>query len=138
MKPQSAKAKGRRLQQWFRDLLLRVAGGILEEDDIRSTSMGASGDDLLMSPLAQRVFPLAVECKNQESLSIWKSLEQACAHARPRGLTPTLVFKRNRSETWAAIPAETLAKLYAELYRCHQELARRVEKADWKVKALER
>jgi hypothetical protein len=117
MKPQSAKAKGRRLQQWFRDLLLRVADGILEEDDVRSTSMGASGDDLLLSPHAQRIFPIATECKNQESLSIWKSLEQACAHARERGLTPVLVFKRNRSDTWAALPAEDLAKLYADLYR---------------------
>ena len=49
MKTSSAKAKGRRLQQKVRDLLLETFTE-LEPDDIRSTSMGVSGEDLQLSP----------------------------------------------------------------------------------------
>ena len=45
MKTSSAKAKGRRLQQKVRDLLLETFTE-LQPDDIRSTSMGVSGEDL--------------------------------------------------------------------------------------------
>jgi hypothetical protein len=113
VRPQSAKAKGRRFQQWVRDLLLGFAGDRLEEDDIRSTSMGASGEDLLLSPAARRIYPLAIECKCQESLNIWKSMEQAEAHAGEDN-TPVLFFKRNRSQSYACLPAAALARLYAE------------------------
>ena len=41
MKTQSAKAKGRKLQQWFRDRLIDVLE--IHEEDIESRSMGACG-----------------------------------------------------------------------------------------------
>lgn len=110
MKSQSAKAKGRRFQQWVRDALLKAAIW-LEEDDIRSTSMGASGEDLLLSPAARRVYPISVECKNVESLSIWKAMAQTEAHAKIHGTTPVLFFKRNRSPEYACVPAEYLIDL---------------------------
>ena len=49
MKTQSAKAKGRRLQQWFRDLLVSKLG--IHKEDIESRSMGAGGEDLIMQGL---------------------------------------------------------------------------------------
>ncbi len=66
MRTSSAKAKGRRLQQKVRDLILETFSE-LEEDDVRSTSMGASGEDVLLSPLARKKFPFSVECKNVEA-----------------------------------------------------------------------
>jgi len=102
MKSQSAKAKGRRLQQAVRDAILEAFPD-LEPDDVRSTSMGACGEDLLLSPLARRKFPYAVECGNQERINIWAKIEQAKAHAGDT-LTPLLVFCRNRSEPWVALP----------------------------------
>jgi len=45
LKPQSAKAKGRKLQQWVRDQILQRFP-TLSTDDVRSTSMGASGEDV--------------------------------------------------------------------------------------------
>jgi len=105
--PASRKAKGRRFQQWVRDALLEAAIW-LEEDDIRSTSMGASGEDLLLSPAARRIFPLSIECKNVERLNIWSALEQAEAHAKVYKATPALFFKRNRSEAYVAVPARFL------------------------------
>ena len=62
MKAQSAKAKGRKLQQVVRDGVLKRFPS-LEPDDVRSTSMGAGGEDVQLSPVARRLFPYQVECK---------------------------------------------------------------------------
>ena len=109
MRTSSAKAKGRRLQQWVRDRLLEAASW-LEPDDVRSTSMGASGEDILLSPKARETFPVSIECKNVESLSIWSAMAQAEGNAGDH--TPVLFFKRNRSITYACLPAEALIELY--------------------------
>jgi hypothetical protein len=101
MRPSSAKAKGRRLQQEVRDLILERFSE-LEPDDVVSTSMGASGTDIKLSPAARKKFPYSVECKNQESISIWSCLEQAEANTKP-GTEPLLVFKRNKSKTYVTI-----------------------------------
>lgn len=79
----------------------------LQPDDIRSTSMGASGEDLLLSPAAREVFPFSTECKNVESLNIWKALEQAAG----RKHTPLVVFRRNNCQPHVALPLESFLKL---------------------------
>lgn len=72
LKPQSAKAKGRNLQQFLRDSMLKIGMFYgLEPGDIESRSMGANGVDVMLSPAAQKVFGnVAIECKNQESLNV--------------------------------------------------------------------
>jgi hypothetical protein len=111
MRPQSAKSKGRKLQQ-------RVASSIrktfphLKEDDCFSTSMGAHGEDVRLSPLARESVPLSIECKCQEKLSIWSCLEQANANC-PDGATPCLIFSRNRAPTYAVVPWPFLLNLLA-------------------------
>ena len=50
MRPQSCKSKGRRFQQKVARAILDVFPH-LTEDDVRSTSMGAPGEDIQMSPL---------------------------------------------------------------------------------------
>jgi hypothetical protein len=69
VKTSSCKSKGRVLQQKIRDIIIESFKD-LEEDDVRSTSMGASGIDVLLSPKAQLYFPYSVEAKNQEKISI--------------------------------------------------------------------
>ena len=97
MKTRSAKNKGKRLQNDVRDLILETFKQ-LEPDDVRSTTMGDSGEDILLSPAARKLFPFSVECKNQEKLNIWSSLEQAEDGIRDplwsRGLGD--VYKRQR------------------------------------------
>lgn len=117
MRPQSAKAKGRRLQQETRDAVLATFP-TLEPDDVRSTSMGASGADLLLSPAAKRLFPFFVECKNVENLNIHKALAQAIqgqqlALVRTGGVAvaPLVVFRKNNTPAYAALPFETLLDL---------------------------
>ena len=108
MKPQSAKAKGRNLQKWVRDLILESFPA-LEPDDVRSTSMGAGGEDLLLSPAARRLFPYSVECKNVEKLNVWSAYEQAEANSGEH--EPLLIMKKNRKNPLVVIDAEAFVNL---------------------------
>ena len=112
MKPRSAKNKGKRLQNTVRDLILEKFNSKLEPDDVRSITMGESGEDILLSPAARRVFPFSIECKNQEKLNIWSSLEQAEGNSGNH--PPLLIFKRNRSKTYAVLEFDELLKLLNE------------------------
>jgi hypothetical protein len=93
MKPHSAKAKGRRLQQYVRDKVVEVLN--LSPDDVFSRSMGAFGTDVYCSPVGQAKFPFAVECKNQETFSIYKAWDQAVENGLKTGLNPVIVYKKN-------------------------------------------
>ena len=111
MKPRSAKNKGKRLQNKVRDLILEKFN-TLEPDDVRSITMGDSGEDILLSPAARRKFPFSVECKNQEKLNIWSSIEQAENNSGIH--TPLLIFKRNRTKTYAVLEFDKLLELLDE------------------------
>ena len=56
MKTKSAKAKGKRLQNRVRDLLVEKYSKVLEEGDFKSTTMGESGIDIQLSPAARKKF----------------------------------------------------------------------------------
>ena len=109
MKTRSAKNKGKRLQNSVRDILLETFTQ-LEEDDIKSTTMGESGEDIKRSPLARRLLPFSFECKNQEKLNIWNALKQAEENC-PNGDSPVVVFKRNRSDTYVSLKFDDFIKL---------------------------
>ncbi len=111
MKPRSAKNKGKRLQNKVRDLILEKFN-TLEPDDVRSITMGDSGEDIFLSPAARKLFPFSVECKNQEKLNIWSSLEQAETNSGNH--IPIVIFKRNRSKTYVALEFEKLLELLNE------------------------
>ena len=111
MKPRSAKNKGKRLQNKIRDLILEKFDS-LEPDDVRSITMGDSGEDILLSPAARRLFPFSVECKNQESLNIWSAIEQAENNSGNH--TPLVIFKRNRTKTYAVLEFNKLLELLNE------------------------
>ena len=93
MKTRSAKSKGRRLQNQIKELLLESFKE-LEPDDVRSAIMGETGEDIKLSPAARRQIPYSFECKNQEKLNIWESLNQA--EENSGDYPPVLIFKRNR------------------------------------------
>lgn len=112
---QSAKAKGRRLQQQVRDKLLRrmmtLDGGITELD-VKSTSMGCGGEDVTLSSAAQRMFPYSIECKNKETLVIWSALRQCDSNARD--LIPLVVTAKARTKPYAVIPFIFLTTLLSK------------------------
>lgn len=109
MKTQSAKAKGRRLQQQVVCDLLESFEH-LSADDIRSTSMGVSGEDIQMSHAARLCIPFSFEAKNQERVNIWSSIEQARSNA-PTGIVPVVVFKKNSEQPQVVISWKTFLNL---------------------------
>jgi len=102
MKTSSAKAKGRRLQQKFMQLLIEKLE--IDPEDIESRSMGAGGEDLIMSKAARNKFPYSIECKNQEKLNIWSAWDQANSN---KGLyDPIVVIKKNGVNPLVVLDAE--------------------------------
>ena len=102
MKTQSAKAKGRKLQKWMRELLIEKLD--IHPEDIESRSMGAGGEDLIMARAAREKFPLSVECKNQEKVNVWESYKQA--EDNSKDYEPVVVIKRNNSKPLVLVDAE--------------------------------
>jgi|TARA_Y100000361_G_scaffold33485_1_gene28089 hypothetical protein len=111
MKTQSAKAKGRRLQQWFRDLLIEKLN--IHPEDIESRSMGAGGEDLIMARAAREKFPYSVECKNQEKINLWESYNQARQNSKNH--EPVVILKRNNSKPLILVDAEYFVKLHQDV-----------------------
>ena len=110
MKTQSRKAKGRRLQQQFMQLLIEKLD--IDPEDIESSAMGSGGEDLIMSKAARTKFPYSIECKNQESLNIWKAWEQANGN---KGLyEPMVVIKKNGVRPLVVLDAENFLEMIKE------------------------
>ena len=118
MNIKSAKAKGRNLQNLVRDKLRKIfveewkLFPKLENDDIKSQTMGMGGEDIVLSPTAKKLIPYSFECKNTERLNLWGSLQQCQDNCEDR--TPVLVFKKNRSKVYAVIEFDEFLKLIRE------------------------
>jgi|TARA_Y100000310_G_scaffold146443_1_gene145782 hypothetical protein len=109
MKPSSAKAKGRTLQNWIVKCLLKLYERELEEDDIKPAIMGESGADIKLSPAARRRIPYKFEAKNQERVNVWKAYEQAQGHEGSG--EAVVVIKKNHHSPLAIVDAEHFFKL---------------------------
>jgi hypothetical protein len=86
----------------FRELLIEKLD--IHPEDVESRSMGAGGEDLIMARAAREKFPYSIECKNQESLNIWKAWEQANGN---KGMyEPLVVIKKNGVRPLVVLDAE--------------------------------
>ena len=103
--PKSSKAKGRRLQNMVRDKLRAAFSSSLEEDDIKSQTMGMTGEDIVLSPAARKLIPYSIECKNVERLNVWQCLKQTESNVA-EGCAPALVIKRNQTNPYIMVPLE--------------------------------
>ena len=104
MKTASGKDKGRRLQKWVVDKL-HEKFPLLEDGDLKSTSMGANGEDIQMSPAARKAIPLSIECKSRASIAAYGWLTQATTNC-PKGCEPVLVVKQNRAKPLVIVDAD--------------------------------
>jgi hypothetical protein len=68
-------------------------------------SGGQGGGDVIGGPP-----DVHLEVKHRERCAIWEWIEQADSECRPTDL-PVVVFRRNRSQWYAAVPAEELFAL---------------------------
>jgi len=108
---QSAKAKGRRLQQWMMRKISELTGIPCGKDElIASREMGQSGTDVRLIGKAQKMFPWAVECKYQETWSIPKWIVQAKENQK-KGTNWMLVVKRNQHEPIIILDADIFFSL---------------------------
>ena len=110
MKTQSAKAKGRRFQQWVRDKLIESLG--IHPEDIESRSMGAGGEDLIMARAAREKFPYSIECKNQERFNLWEAYSQAESNCGAH--QPIVFLKKNNHKPLVLEDAEYFVKLHKD------------------------
>ena len=108
MNTKSVKAKGRVLQNFVRDELRQsfIYLSDLKGEDIKSQTMGMTGEDIVLSPAAKRLVNFSFECKNVEKLSIWKAIEQ-CESNTTDKRHPTVVFKKNGKHPHVVISWET-------------------------------
>jgi hypothetical protein len=111
VKPRSGKNKGRKLQNFVRDML-QDTFPTLHKDDIKSQTMGMPGEDIVLSPAARDIIPYSFECKNVERLDLWGSLAQAENNSEDRN--PVLVIKRNRSKVYAIVELDTFLDVIGE------------------------
>tara|TARA_Y100001973_G_scaffold34208_2_gene51467 strand:+ start:1884 stop:2282 length:399 start_codon:yes stop_codon:yes gene_type:complete len=110
LNPKSVKAKGRLLQNLVRDKL-RVAHNLcLVDDDIKSQTMGMTGEDIVLSPKARKYIPYSFECKNQERIQLWKAIEQAEANKKDDS-NIAVVIKRNRTKPYVVIDLDHFVDL---------------------------
>ena len=111
----SSKAKGRRLQNLVRDMLRDIYLPELHEDDIKSQTMGMTGEDIVLSPAAREICSFSFECKNVERLQMWQAIDQ-CETNKPDRSTPAIVFKKNGKEPYIAIPFQVFCNMLQHEY----------------------
>lgn len=112
MRPQSAKAKGRTFQQEIRDAIL-ARFPTLEEGDVVSTSMGAGGEDVKLSPAARKLLPIQIECKRVKSaIGLYNYYKQAKAHGKHE---PVVFIRADREPALVLIAATSYLDMMKEL-----------------------
>ena len=109
----SRKAKGRKLQQFVRDLILKAfkPHGVRDQD-VLSTSMGVSGEDIKFSPFARDLLNISVECKSHKAFAVYKIYEQCQSNAGD--YEPVVFIKQNNSKPLALVDAEFFINLLAK------------------------
>lgn len=96
----TAKAKGRLGQNEIRDKILETFPE-LEPDDVKSTTMGDSGEDIQLSPAARKKIPITIEVKRRKSAlkTVYTYMDQAKSHAKGE----PVVFYRSDRMPWVVM-----------------------------------
>lgn len=110
MTVKSAKAKGRRLQQLVRDLILDTYPQLELDTDVRSAIMGETGEDIKLSSKARQVFPYSVECKSLKKIAVYNYYDQALSNT-PDGCSPLVVLKQDRRKPLVLLDLEKFMEL---------------------------
>lgn len=115
MRPRSRKAKGRKLQNDIRDMILHYSPS-LTEDDVRSTAMGQGGEDVQLSQEARKQYPISIECKSRASYAFYKDYDQAVSNC-PSECEPVLVAKANHRRPVVIVDADWFFKNFPKRIR---------------------
>ena len=96
----------------MRDMLRDIYTPQLHEDDIKSQTMGMTGEDIVLSPAARELIPFSFECKNVERLQMWQAIDQ-CETNKHEHSSTAVVFKKNGKEPFIAIPFRVFCDMLA-------------------------
>ena len=107
MKPSSAKAKGRNLQNLVAKKLIE-SFPLFTALDIKGTSMGVSGEDIQMSQTAKDLLQIQIECKNRAKIAVFQDYAQAQTHGNAE---PVVVLKQNHSKPLALMDLDYFIKI---------------------------
>ena len=109
MNQKSRKAKGRRLQNFTRDRILK-AFPHLKPSDVQCVDNYAPGPDIILSKVARKLCPYQFEIKNQEKMkTVYDFYKQASKNARK--LEPVVVMKMNTRDPLVIIDFEHFLEL---------------------------
>ena len=109
MKQRSRKAKGKKLQNFVREKLLK-AFRHLKKNDVVCEQNYKPGADSILSKVAKKLCPYSFECKNQEKMkTIYDFYKQAQKNSGK--LEPVLVMKMNTREPIVVIDFEHFIEL---------------------------
>ena len=113
MNTSTRKAKGKRLQKYVCNLILKY-NSVLSDTDVKSIRMGRKGEDVQLSKKARELIPYSIECKNQEKMKyLWDAYEQAVNNSN--NLEPMVVLKINNKKPLVLIDAEHFFKLQSNI-----------------------
>lgn len=117
IKVKSAKAKGRKAQQYVAEQISRITGIPWGKDElIRSREGSQSGVDVVLLGEAKELFPFSCEVKSQKRLDISGWIR----HAKANQLEDTdwlLFCKRSREEPIVIMEAEAFFKWFSKVKR---------------------
>lgn len=118
MSVHSAKAKGRRLQQWVAEKISNLLNEPWGKDTcIASREMGQNGPDIRLTGHLRSLFPYCVECKYQEKWNIPAWVAQAKENlSKEKDLHNWLLFiKRNRADALVVLDAEVFFQILSDV-----------------------
>ena len=117
IKTKSAKAKGRRLQNWICEQISKLIGYEWGKDEpIAPREMGQSGVDVRLVGDARDAFPWSIEAKYQEKWNIPEWIQQAKKNRLPR-TDWLLVVKKNRIDPIVILDAEVFFEILSLIPR---------------------
>lgn len=98
----AAKSKGRKLQNFVRDVFRDIFRDKLELEDIESRQMGGAGVDVILTPAAKKLIPFDIEAKNQERFNLNEAMKQAIDNSKD-GRVPIVVFSKNQDDVYISL-----------------------------------
>ena len=106
------KSRGRSFQQEVRDSILERFT-TLEPDDVKSTSMGAQGEDVMLSPAARKLLPIQIECKRvKNAIGLYNYYRQAAAHGKHN---PVVFVRADREIPLVILSADSYLNTLKEI-----------------------
>jgi hypothetical protein len=96
---------------------LREIGALyeLEPDDIKSTSMGVTGVDVILTPAARKIFNFDIECKQVEALNVFTTFKKHFLKYVSRPTIKLLFHGKNKEMTQVTMEFEQFMGLVTEL-----------------------